>query len=674
MPVTVNELVIMLDTNIPGQNVIPFQLSLLHNKLIINTVGLNKYPYFTNDILYPKFYLNALSYQERIQFFFNKTKFMSVLSKPDINSQPSISKIPTTNSVNHLKLKNLEQEKQKVEYEISELQNLNKLNNNDKIVKKIEEQMKERERIENEIRDTKIEEKKEDEQQKNKEKDKDVIITNNIVGGSKEGEKEVVDDEDSTDPNNITNKNILLMLDLIFPTSYPIPNNVNSSYDILFNINEFSFSINNLIPNFLKKGIYPNQSFYSYIKLNSGIYTITNVTWINDIYNHSDYSNLVKQFNLLESWKKKESEKLILEIEDKLKKLMSDFSIKGKYFFNSDNIKYIQDKIEYQKKLYNSNKYYHSLKLKINIDNFYKLMKYINNFNNVIIISDNNARDNEMFKNASTINAIYKELSKSDQTNDNSNFYRKMNEFSNQVNTITSYYFILSEYLQKDGINLNYKNNSESNEDRQIQNILTNKYTQYTNFVNDIYQFAPPIRDTTNKELQKTINNFLNNTNNTLNELMDPRNKYANKYKINTGVSIVTSNGTPQYNIQVRLDLIKGELDDSNKKEIDCMYQGESLGYDLQKIMNESLYPAWILDSNRLYVEMPPPNKEDETNEKVDNISDSEIVQREQEPQSQLEQDKQDETVKYGGVKYRGKFYSTRKLRKNILKTRKRHY
>ena len=63
---------------------IEFELSKLYNEtkvdgktVKLNTTGLNKLPYFTMSVEYPldKLLVNLKSYQDRVDFFFNKKKF-----------------------------------------------------------------------------------------------------------------------------------------------------------------------------------------------------------------------------------------------------------------------------------------------------------------------------------------------------------------------------------------------------------------------------------------------------------------------------------------------------------------------------------------------------------------------------------------------------------------------
>jgi hypothetical protein len=175
--------------------------------------------------------------------------------------------------------------------------------------------------------------------------------------------------------NQIKFSNFILMLQLLFPTTFPSVNNISTSLslriskDVGFipsenntpdetNIQNRIPSGNKNISNFLSlKGsgsawlnILPlkfNKQF-SYMKINNDIYTISSVTWINDVMNHPVYSGILKTFQYFEEWKNTKfvnnnnvSEELsIIEIvNEKLKKVKNKFTLDGfneKYFSGSN--------------------------------------------------------------------------------------------------------------------------------------------------------------------------------------------------------------------------------------------------------------------------------------------------------------------------------------------------
>jgi len=70
---------ILLDTNIPGKEIIPLTKSILYEPGLKDTGNWNQYPYFTMEAAYPESYLTGLPHDEQLEFFFNKSKMNSIL-------------------------------------------------------------------------------------------------------------------------------------------------------------------------------------------------------------------------------------------------------------------------------------------------------------------------------------------------------------------------------------------------------------------------------------------------------------------------------------------------------------------------------------------------------------------------------------------------------------------
>ena len=70
---------ILLDTNIPGKEVIPLKKSLLYQPEIKDTGNWNEIPYFTMEAEYPEGYLSTIPYEKQMEFFFNKNKMADII-------------------------------------------------------------------------------------------------------------------------------------------------------------------------------------------------------------------------------------------------------------------------------------------------------------------------------------------------------------------------------------------------------------------------------------------------------------------------------------------------------------------------------------------------------------------------------------------------------------------
>lgn len=113
---------IMLDTNIPGKKIIPFTKSLLYNPELKNIGGLDEYPNFTMDAIFPKAYLNSLSYENRVKFFFDKNEMLKVFkiyNKELFTLKQFDNALPTIDNIEEAKKKKEAKEK---EQEITRLQ------------------------------------------------------------------------------------------------------------------------------------------------------------------------------------------------------------------------------------------------------------------------------------------------------------------------------------------------------------------------------------------------------------------------------------------------------------------------------------------------------------------------------------------------------------------------
>uniref|UniRef100_A0A6C0H377 Uncharacterized protein n=1 Tax=viral metagenome TaxID=1070528 RepID=A0A6C0H377_9ZZZZ len=89
-------------------------------------------------------------------------------------------------------------------------------------------------------------------------------------------------DANNDDKDSIRN-NVLVMLETLFPTNYPVANDINNSFDILNG---------ELMTGLLGAS---NYGRYSYLQ-DDGIYTFRKLTWLNDIINHSEYRELVNKY------------------------------------------------------------------------------------------------------------------------------------------------------------------------------------------------------------------------------------------------------------------------------------------------------------------------------------------------------------------------------------------
>lgn len=411
---------------------------------------------------------------------------------------------------------------------------------------------------------------------------------------------------DNKDKNNNAKNNIMIMLSLLFPTTFPTSMSVTNTYDALFlNVTSKS-SVSSIIPFLLDIGLGMkyNKQKYSYIKLPSeGICTVTNVVWLNDIYNHPEYKKIIFEFEKFQIWKDEERTLLNNEINN-IMKLFSDKYILGKVWkrllrkINSiDENEIPTTSINYNRYNYNLN-YRSSFKPVNYKDEFNKLKMLLKNKD--IIIDNKNY--NDLFNIKKHYNNLEYVLRNDINVANIDNFISNIEKI--QVNSA-----IINKYLSGDSfieIKNRNKYNMSPDEQRLEQKIQKWKgYQKNMDFINLLKIFDKSKNESTNSLLQKTIDDFVSGySNKDFELLLNPSNsKSSNVIEIiETGVT-VKKNNPVKNTIYVRMDLIIGEVDDNNKNSINCVYNNDYLGNELNILLNAK-DRFWELDKNRFLFDL----------------------------------------------------------------------
>ena len=601
MSIDIRAIKIILDTNIPGKNPVPFTKSMLYNPVLLNTGSFNEYPYFTMDILFPEVFLYRLPYQKQVSFFFDKSYMANILQK---YAAP------------------VAVQKQQLEFSGGDTTNM------DEREKKIEQAER-------------------------------------------------------------TNKNIMIMLKILFPIKYPIMHNVTSSFSsVILKKNEFNLKWNDFIPPFLKNKLFEGISAYSYLKIDGKVYTVTQLVWLNDIYNHIEYGELVDKFDKLNKWKVKAIAKLKDEISRKHNK------------FNTTYNRYLQEiTIEELQDLKQMNKFDKSTLTR-------EMINLYTEFDDLIdkLIQSIESLKTDLSKiSTEDLNEIISTTSKQLAT-----YYNSLNEskfrtyfqpkkknlldkfvtnLNRDIEEILVLEYILEMYLNRPGLNLDFEKDEPKYKDK-----LKEKFKIYTDFADNIKKFRAPQRESTNLYLQDTFDDFLDNSEpikGMFNFIMNPYNLGKNPIKeelkkplyknssdkkeklkreqpnffkrMDTGVTILSSaaENEPYFEIYVQTNLIGGELNDEKRSLVDCMYKGESSGDRLEYLLNQSLYYPWSLNNSRIFFDITEGPAKDiivSSNEKP-NIN-----------KTEPNEEKKIEQIKQGGSNS-----TTRKIREQYLRsTRKR--
>jgi len=85
------------------------------------------------------------------------------------------------------------------------------------------------------------------------------------------------------DKNDIIDHNIMAMLFLLFPTRYPVINDVKNSFDMFRGFDPLKTLFFNPL----------NRAPFSYLKIGSETYTVQKVIWLNDFLNHPRYRSVL---------------------------------------------------------------------------------------------------------------------------------------------------------------------------------------------------------------------------------------------------------------------------------------------------------------------------------------------------------------------------------------------
>jgi hypothetical protein len=150
--------------------------------------------------------------------------------------------------------------------------------------------------------------------------------------------QQIVNNGEKTNDYAVINENLILMLNLLFPNTYPIQNNITTSFDKYLNRTKQIYT--DILRNKIKKTFY-NDSDFEYAKINNGI--ISEIVWLNDIINVPLYKELTNKIMEYEKWRQKARLKYTFdksELNVKLEKTIYD--TKSDTYFTEDDYKTLE--------------------------------------------------------------------------------------------------------------------------------------------------------------------------------------------------------------------------------------------------------------------------------------------------------------------------------------------
>ena len=491
--------------------------------------------------------------------------------------------------------------------------------------------------------------------------------------------------------SKIGEKNMMIMIRLMFPTKYPLVGNIFSSFhSVVTGKNEFNLKWTDFIPSFFKKQVFEGLKDYSYLKIDGTVYTVTQAIWLNDIYNHKEYKQLVDKFEELQRWKDKEIARNNSELTKRYKLFQQTYRT-GTYELNRGDIEIIKKTLDINAP--------EEGKSSITAD---RLNKYKTMVNGVIraleqfllAIQSEAINKYAMLDNATKFTELMTELRDGQdyrawfRLENQERFDRIRRKMKEDLDNIKADQYILEMYLKRPGINMDYE------KDTKHRPIIDQKYSTYTRFVDNIRRFRAPVLESSNMALQNTIEDFLNNTEKVKNVfifLMNPINVKKNPFselvgkttgkesddlreeamnyqnRLNTGITIRPSapEGEPYYEVYIQVNVIGGEVNDDNKSAVDCMYQGESLGDKLARLLNEALYLPWTMNNSRIFFDIT-------TGEAKSVIDKQEKEKKEKEEKEKAAEKAKEATTKAAVPEKKMGGNKTRKFREWLMKTQKR--
>ena len=512
-----------------------------------------------------------------------------------------------------------------------------------------------------------------------------------------------IEKEKKMEQSDTANKNVMILLRLLFPTKYPVMHNLQTSFSsVILKQPEFNLKLTDFIPSFLKEKLFEGLATYSYLKIDGKVYTISQIIWLNDIYNHKEYGQIVEKFDKLNKWKVKEIAKLNEEIARKHTKFNKQYT----GYLNVITPNELDSLKQLKKYMDSLNDTFPNRELQTvytEFDNLIdNLVKTINNLKTELQKTEVSSETNQNISNISKqLATYYSSISESKYkqyfTPTNKPLLDKfITNLGRDIDDILVLEYILEVYLNRPGINLDFEKDEPKYRDK-----LKEKYKTYTDFAENIKKYRAPQRESTNLFLQNTVDDFLDNSEmikGMFNFIMNPYNlgknpikeelkkdKYrgekldndkqklkdeqGNFYKrMETGVTLLTSasESEPYFEIYVQTNLIGGELNDDNKSLVDCMYKGESLGDRLEFLLNQSLYYPWAVKSSRIFFDITEGSAKD-------------TIAAAEKEKKEVEKDKTEESVSnkkepltQGGNSSNTYFRYSRKLRQNFMRSTRR--
>jgi len=437
--------------------------------------------------------------------------------------------------------------------------------------------------------------------------------------------------------NDNARKNVITMLSIFFPTSFPIEENISDSFRTKIQELQTVKTKVSILPNFLSRFLFTSENNYSYIRLESSVYTVVGTIWINDIINHPEYRKLLEFGKGISSWwenekrvintnvskKEKELDAIIkLNLgkgaEKSIDKIAKDY-IKNKLvlIYNTNGQSDIKNRInaifelyfyiKYNRREYSSSRYYSSRENEIPSEirsefgydkiesiglNIYKMQKTMEFF-------DDPSQYTELFEREVKKEEKSIELLKDEEIKSEIQKYRKFLEFLKMAYRFTKektssnpllknmiYFYLnsdtedeIKEKKKKFMANLKLTDDSLIN----LETFLKTMHDVYVKRQKDKLTYPIEILETGVEVVKKG----------------DTENKDKSLSAPSESIDMRKS----EFEIQVQLDVVKGLLNDETVGKISCIFRDSNL-MNAYSSLTDSKHNKFEVNKKRFFVDL----------------------------------------------------------------------
>ena len=404
--------------------------------------------------------------------------------------------------------------------------------------------------------------------------------------------------------------NIMTMIELLFPTRFPVINDLYTSFDAVMGKAALKpLSLNPILP-----------KYFSYLKL-GGTYTFKKLIWINDVLNHPVYQKLIVQYMKYTQWHNEEKYKLMKIIQTNYafigaalpnileeiynKRAIAVFGLNRQKVGNiillllltGTTRNEIEEKINNSADITKVDKEYYIFVmdefLEVNLDIFSPDLEFtLNRYEKVSDLLDELKEQLPIYK----VFALFRSL-----------------EVDKFLKSFRMYSFVES---------LHRKTFDEINRESAEKRLpIPSPYRQFSYAT--LSQYRKPVRESTNAELQELIEGVENDKVVDFYLFMEyiyrkyvfsgakspPKSDDRFNALMNVGLSYINVGASEgvRREIYVYADFIQGQVDETNVKKIFCPYVGDHLGNEFEfltrlffnkKTANKYM-KTWNINQNR---------------------------------------------------------------------------